>query len=520
MGLPLEAAQSISHQQLYGKMLNINQASAWASQLSGKDVTPSNIAYLVNYGLIDKIADQGRIHVLAVQLAAYYLQANIQQTHPLSFSHYKESQTTKHVHRLHPYKGKFIPQLVEYFLDAHTDSIKQEAVFCSGDLVLDPFSGSGTTLIAANEVGLHAIGVDVSEFNCFMANLKLSRVSHSQLLHHALKIGQTIGRIAPCLFERELAATISAFNNQYFPSPQFRKSIYDKSFDDRAYGDKYIELLLPHFDALMKKHGMLPYAPASNSFLDTWYLPSVRQQIQLAHAEIAGIQDTKLRDMLRLILSRTVRSCRATTHRALATLDKPVTKPYYCRKHGKLCHPLFSIDRWWSRYTEDSIKRLDQFARVRTDTRQVCFAGDSQKIDLSRLLKDKGVLSKKIKGIFSSPPYVGMIDYHEQHAYAYEIFGFPRHDKNEIGSMHNGRSRLARERYVEGIVQVLHNCKPLMVKDYQVFLVANDRYGLYPLIAEKAGMCIFRQYDRPVLNRAEGNKSPYSESIFHLRPQS
>ena len=30
----------------------------------------------------------------------------------------KEAETTKHVHRLHPYKGKFIPQLVEYFLDS------------------------------------------------------------------------------------------------------------------------------------------------------------------------------------------------------------------------------------------------------------------------------------------------------------------------------------------------------------------------------------------------------------------
>lgn len=42
----------------------------------------------------------------------------------LSFDKYTESETTKHVHRLHPYKGKFIPQLVEYFLDSHTDKFK------------------------------------------------------------------------------------------------------------------------------------------------------------------------------------------------------------------------------------------------------------------------------------------------------------------------------------------------------------------------------------------------------------
>ena len=44
----------------------------------------------------------------------------------LSFDQYKEAETTKHVHRLHPYKGKFIPQLVEYFLDSHTDNFKRK----------------------------------------------------------------------------------------------------------------------------------------------------------------------------------------------------------------------------------------------------------------------------------------------------------------------------------------------------------------------------------------------------------
>ena len=57
----------------------------------------------------------------------------------LSFEQYKESETTKHVHRLHPYKGKFIPQLVEYFIDSHTDEFKKEAYFSQGDIVLDPF---------------------------------------------------------------------------------------------------------------------------------------------------------------------------------------------------------------------------------------------------------------------------------------------------------------------------------------------------------------------------------------------
>lgn len=64
------------------------------------------------------------------------------------------------IHRLHPYKGKFIPQLVEYFLDDHTDEFKREVFFQKGDVVLDPFSGSGTTLVQENELSLHDVGVE------------------------------------------------------------------------------------------------------------------------------------------------------------------------------------------------------------------------------------------------------------------------------------------------------------------------------------------------------------------------
>ena len=56
----------------------------------------------------------------------------------LSFANVREYERTKHVHRLHPYLGKFIPQLVEVFLKHY---------FKKGDSILDPFMGSGTTLI-------------------------------------------------------------------------------------------------------------------------------------------------------------------------------------------------------------------------------------------------------------------------------------------------------------------------------------------------------------------------------------
>lgn len=49
--------------------------------------------------------------------------------------------------------------------------------------------------------------------------------------------------------------------------------------------------------------------------------------------------------------------------------------------------------------------------------------------------------------------------------------------------------------------------------------MANDKFKLYPKIAELAGMKIVKKYDRPVLNRSEKNNNAYSESIFHLKEE-
>src|SRR3989454_8245618 len=75
---------------------------------------------------------------------------------------------TKHVHSLHPYLGKFIPQLVEVFLRRY---------FAQGGCVYDPFVGSGTTLVEANAFGAHALGCDISAFNCLLSRVKTMRYS-------------------------------------------------------------------------------------------------------------------------------------------------------------------------------------------------------------------------------------------------------------------------------------------------------------------------------------------------------
>ncbi len=518
-------------------MLTVAEASRWSSQYYKRDISKSNISYLIAYGRISSLVRNGSIMVYRQELKNYYDEEFAQQRKALeqldgginfrlAFAKVREKERTKHVHRLHPYKGKFIPQLVEYFLDSRRDEYKQDVYFEPGDIVLDPFCGSGTTLVQAAELGLHAAGFDISEFNALIANTKVHKHDLPALIRQIRSMTSKLlafyDRHGLREFDGELSARLSRFNADYFPSPGFKLRVRKKEVNPKEYGAEKARLFAPVFDDLAKKYAV-DLQNEGSSFLERWYLPSVRAEIEYLSGLIQNIDAADLRNTLWVILSRTIRSARATPHLDLATLKEPVFSTYYCRKHLKICKPLFTLTGWWKRYTDDAVRRFVEFDSLRTNTFQLALAGDSRSMPLLELLDSRHpefadlIRAKKIAGIFTSPPYVGMIDYHEQHAYAYELMGIDRRDDAEIGPLFRGKGKEARASYVQGIADVLKRCKPFLIKDYNVFLVANDKHGLYPEIAELARMKIVNRFERPVLRRAEFDQSAYSETIFRLK---
>ncbi len=324
-------------------------------------------------------------------------------------------------------------------------------------------------------------------------------------------------------FENKLLDALKTFNYKFFPSPEFKYKVIQKEINEKTYGKQKSEEFLKIYYKLLDNYKISLKQKKNDSFLDKWFLQVVRDEIDFVFKQIKFIKNPETKKILALVLSRTVRSCRATTHADLATLKEPVSATYYCKKHGKICKPLFSILNWWQRYTQDTFKRVIQFNKLRTDTFQKCLVADSRTINIIKELIKKNpkfgklIRDNKIAGIFSSPPYVGLINYHEQHAYAYDLFGFERRDKLEIGPLYKGQGLEARKSYIKGISDVLNNCKKFLKQDYNVFLVANDKYGLYPQIAELSKMKIVNEYKRPVLNRVEKDRSAYAEIIFHLK---
>lgn len=68
--------------------------------------------------------------------------------------------------RLHPTQKPV--SLMEYLINTYTKV---------GDTVLDPFMGSGTTLVAAKNLGRKAIGIDISREYCDIAINRLEKIS-------------------------------------------------------------------------------------------------------------------------------------------------------------------------------------------------------------------------------------------------------------------------------------------------------------------------------------------------------
>jgi hypothetical protein len=345
-----------------------------------------------------------------------------------------ERERTKHVHRLHPYLGKFIPQLVEVLLARYVRP---------GGRVLDPFAGSGTTLVQSLESGRDAVGIDVAAFNCLLMEVKTRRYD---------------------LFRLE-------------------SEIRD----------------------VVRRLGEVEAGPAATGYVAEWFAPRAASQL-LAFRELVG--EYEHADVLRVVLARAARSARLTTHFDLDFPRTPQRDEYWCHKHKRFCRPIDRAEHFLRRYALDTLNRIKDFSRVRARAREAGVVhGDSRELELDG----------RFDGLVTSPPYPGLIDYHEQHRYAYELLGLDDRRDLELGAGASGTSAAALARYVEGVADVLANAKGALRGRAPVVIVVNDRRDLYPEILERAGLRLEARLRRHVNRRTGRRAGEFFEDVLVAR---
>jgi hypothetical protein len=341
---------------------------------------------------------------------------------------------TKHVHRLHPYLGKYIPQLVEELFRRHVPARGR---------VLDPFAGSGTTLVQALESDLDSVGVDIAAFNCLLMRVKTA--AHN-----------------PFVLESELRDVLARY----------------------AAGEGRVGRMTPYVHA--------------------WFAPQARADL-LRFRSLAV--DYEHADVLRVVLARAARSARLTTHFDLDFPKLPQSGPYWCFKHKRECRPVERAEHFVRRYALDTLSRLKEFAHVRSRRGADVLHGDARELELPG----------SFDGVVTSPPYPGLIDYHEQHRYAYELLGLDDLREREIGAAARGTSRDAIARYVDGIAGVFGACVAVLKPRGRVVVVVNDRRDLYPEILARSGLVLEQRYQRHVNRRTGRRAGEYFEDVLVAR---
>ena len=345
---------------------------------------------------------------------------------------------TKHVHRLHPYLGKFIPQLVEIFLRKYRPS-----------LVVDPFCGSGTTLVEAQALGIDSFGVDISEFNCLLSKVKTD--------------------------------------------------FYDVAEVEREILDALRESSTSEQGRLLEDQSGYVTSP----YLREWFAPQALAELQSYQAVI---QNYRYQDVLKIILSRSARSARMTTHFDLDFPQKPQIEPYECYKHSRICHPTQNAGQFLKRYSLDTIKRIKEFSNLQSEASAEVVCGDSRSAEFPHC-----------DLVVTSPPYVGLIDYHEQHRYAYELLGLPWNEESEIGAAKRGASQTAQQSYVNNIEQVFRNVKQYLREGSRLVVIVHDRRDLYQAIASRLGFVVETELRRHVNRRTGRRAGEFFESVFVWR---
>ena len=336
-----------------------------------------------------------------------------------------ERERTKHVHRLHPYLGKFVPQLAEAFIRRYAQP---------GELVWDPFAGSGTTLVEANAFGARAAGCDVSAFNCLLARVKTDEYDPRGLLADVVPLS-----VRPTA----------------------------------------------------------PPAPSGSDYLERWYAPRSLTEL-LSFRE--RIETTTYPDLWRIVLSRSARSARLARHDDLDFPAEPVQDEYFCHKHRRVCRPVAEAEKFLRRYVRDAVQRVQAFAEVRSQAEVTVLHGDARRLDPP----------DTVDLVVTSPPYPGLIDYHEQHVYAYELLGLERRDADEIGRGLKG--------YCDDIAAVLARAAASLRHGGKIVVVVNDRRRLYDGIVASAGLRVEDRVLRHVNRRTGRRNGEYFEEVLVLTP--
>lgn len=199
-------------------------------------------------------------------------------------------------HNIHPYPCKFPPNVPRDIILKYGKN---------GDVVFDPFVGSGTTLVEAMLLGFNSIGVDINPIACLLSKVKTT-----------------------------------PFNDDYFY----------KSND-------YINNFILSFNK-SKKQDLKNVALFNYSSVDHWFQKNVIKELSFIKNWIRDIKEKDIRDMFLVAMSAIiVRVSNQESDTRYAAVNKNIQDGYtigaFIKKSKEL---IISLNNLWERMPDKNVK--------------------------------------------------------------------------------------------------------------------------------------------------------------------
>jgi len=252
---------------------------------------------------------------------------------------FRGADTKYMTHGLHVYPARMIPQIVRRLLRRYAKP---------GDLVLDPFCGSGTVLVEARLYDMNSIGIDINPLACLLAEVKSNPIDPRRLR-------------------------------------EYWKRLSGKIRDEIA----KLRLGLLNVDP--------PRFPGAN--MEYWFKPLTMKELTIIRNHIMEIEEDEVRRFFEVPFSSTIRD--------VSGVRKGEYKLYRMPEDE---WKRFSPDtfRVFARHVEKAIIKMEEFYRVcDKDVFSKVFMADTRRMFTKAFPEEANKLLKEYppRIIVTSPPY-------------------------------------------------------------------------------------------------------------------
>lgn len=145
------------------------------------------------------------------------------------------------IHSFHRYFGKLIPAIPRFAIREFSDK---------DDIVLDPFCGSGTTLVESSLSDRNSFGIDLNPLSCLISNAKVNYLKEDRLMNEKKRLLEMIGSDSGKNYEKNTPFCINL--EHWFKPFVIKEATIIKRNIDKLSSGKVKNFFLACFSAMLR----------------------------------------------------------------------------------------------------------------------------------------------------------------------------------------------------------------------------------------------------------------------------